>query len=75
MKFCGMQIGGGLDMRELDADRLLVHGCGGLSLGLLFRHAPRLHRFGFAEQDSAEAGDFFLGDVFGVGLLLRWSDE
>jgi hypothetical protein len=58
-----------VDAWEFETDGLLF-GFRSFFLGLL-----RLEGFGFPEKDSAEAGDFFLGDVFGVGFLLGRSDE
>jgi hypothetical protein len=63
------RVGGGVDAWEFEADGLLF-GFRSFFLGFL-----RLAGFGFLEKDSAKAGDFFLGDVFGVGLLLGRSDE
>jgi hypothetical protein len=58
-----------VDAWQLEADWLLF------SFRSFFLGFLRLAGFGFPEKDSAEAGDFFLGDVFGVGLLLGRSDE
>ena len=68
---------GGPGLRELEADWLLYwfSGFSGLFLGFLFGEPPRPEGFGFVEQDPAEAGDFFLGDLFRVGALLGRADE
>jgi hypothetical protein len=52
----------------------LFHGCGRFLPGLLFGFLS-LEGFGFFKEDSAEAGGFFLRDVFGVGVLPGRRDE
>jgi hypothetical protein len=65
--------GGSLYFGDLDADRLRCRLC--FLPGFLFGFPLRLEGFDFLKKQPAEAGDFLLGDVFGIVLLLGGGDE
>jgi hypothetical protein len=75
--FCGRHVGGGVeidDARQAGDISWLLSGCGSFP-SFLFGRPLRLEGFGLFQQDSAEAGDFLLREIFRIGVLLGWADQ